>query len=354
MSDRHASDRHTATCSGWLLDDAGKPTTRCPHFAHTLLRRSELGKLPKVEPLIEDTISLRAAAVIVGATGIGKTVTGIGMACSVTTGTGWLGRRVTRVRGLYVVGEGAYGLDDKVDAWEKTWGVSVGDEDLVFSQKPRSLTDWYTWAELTETALDLGARFVMLDTFSSLAPDADEVKDAPRITRRLSDLSVAIDGTACLVHHPGWSDADRVRGGYQLEANVDEVLVLKGNPTEPLVTAHRKKVKDGPSGGTWFMLRRPRHGSVVMEMAGVRDVDAPARERILAVLAMYAGSEGPTGPQLCGELGVPEDNRSTVYNPLRQLVEDGRVVKDGPRGRVRYALPTQAAAQQLEIETTDD
>jgi hypothetical protein len=330
------SDRHDPQCSGWL-DDAGK--IRCLHFAHTLLRRSELRDLPKVEPLIENTMSLRAAVVLVGATGIGKTTTAVGMNCSVTTGTSWLGRRVRRVRGLYVVGEGAYGLDDKVDAWEQTWGVKVSDKDLVFSQKPDSLANPRTWAEMTETAHDLGARLVTLDTFSSLAPDADETKDAARIMRRLSDLAVSIDGTAMLVHHPGWADPGRVRGGYQLEANADEVILLEGKPTELLVTASRKKVKDGPTGGTWFMMRRPQYGSVVMEAANLRETEAPMRERILAVLRNFPEDEGPTGPQLCGELGVDDKHRTTVYNPLQKLVDDGKVRKEGPRGRARYTLP---------------
>ena len=101
---------------------------------------------------------------------------------------------------------------------------------MIFSVKPDSFTDRKVWAELTVEAIDLGVRFVVLDTFSSLAPDADETKDAPVFTRRLSDLAAAIDGTALAVHHPGWGDSDRTRGGYQLEANVDEVLKLSGGP----------------------------------------------------------------------------------------------------------------------------
>ena len=37
---------------------------------------------------------------------------------------------------------------------------------------------------------------VVLDAFSSLAPDADETKDAALVIRRLSDLSAEINGAA--------------------------------------------------------------------------------------------------------------------------------------------------------------
>lgn len=65
--------------------------------------------------------------------------------------------------------------------------------------------------------------------------------------RWLSDLSNAIDGTAILVHHPGWSDSGRTRGDYQFEANADEVLVFAGVAEgSHLLSLTRKKVKAGP------------------------------------------------------------------------------------------------------------
>jgi hypothetical protein len=206
---------------------AGEPT----RLSQRILKRSELAKLPPVEPLIEDTLSLRSAVVLIGPTGAGKTFLALSWACSVGTGKRWLGRDITRTPVLYVVGEGAHGLDARVTAWEDEWGTPVSDDDVQFVIRPDSLTAMETWIEIAAEAKAFGARMVILDTFSSLAPDADETKDAALIMRRLSDLAAAIDGTALLVHHPGWSDSSRVRGGYQFEANADEVLVLAAWPT---------------------------------------------------------------------------------------------------------------------------
>lgn len=324
------------------LDSINNPPSR---FAATLLRRSQLALLPPVEPLIEGVLSRRAAAVLFGPTGVGKTVVALSWACCVGTGLRWLGREVQRHPVLYVVGEGAAGLDHRVVAWEQMWQAKVDDDDVVFSVKPASFADRTVWAELTAEALTLGARFVVLDTFSSLAPDADETKDAPVFTRRLSDLASAIDGTALVVHHPGWGDADRTRGGYQLEANVDEVVKLAGNGASPLVELTRKKVKDGPAGERIWLKRKPvtfglddrcePYGSIVIDLASRSEVDTPVRDRIMAALTDL-GEAGATGPQLLTDLGI--DKRTTLYKALRALTADGSIVKDGTRGRERYRL----------------
>ena len=66
-------------------------------FALTLMRRSELAKLPAVEPLIAGVLSLRTASVLFGPTGAGKTFVALGWACCVGTGLAWLGHAVTQM-----------------------------------------------------------------------------------------------------------------------------------------------------------------------------------------------------------------------------------------------------------------
>jgi hypothetical protein len=259
------------------------------------------------------------------------------MACSVGTGSSWLGRRVHQTPAMYVVGEGANGMNARVDAWEQAWGTKVGDDDVIFSVQPDSLSNMDTWVELREFALDTGRGFIVLDTFSSLAPDADETRDAPMITRRLADLATAIDGTVVLVHHPGWSDDSRVRGGYQFEANTDEVLLLRGNAQSDQIQLERKKVKEGQAGAKLWLRRRELYGSCIIESASAEDVTTPIRERVLIVLADM-GETGMTGPQLLAALGLPEEKRSSLYKALRGLVDEGRVTKEGKRGHERYFL----------------
>lgn len=310
----------------------------------TPMRRSELRHLPNVEELVEGILSTPAAIVLVGSYGTGKTVLVHGLCCSVSTGRDWLGRKVQQRRALIVVGEGAYGLEDRIAAWEHAWhgGRPIPDDALTFAIKPSSLAKLATWQQLTEYAVAEQYGLIVLDTFSSLAPDADETKDAALIMRHLSDLSSAINGTVILVHHPGWADKSRVRGGYQFEANADEVLVLTGVEGSALVSLNRKKVKDGQAGATIWLNRTQAADSVIFEQARASDAEVPIRQRIITALSGYA-EIGATGPQLMDDCGVdPKKGRAAFYKALKPLLDDDKIHGDGPRGRTRYWLTDHA------------
>ncbi len=328
-------------------DDQRDPAA--PSRLGTIYARSELTALPTVRSLVAGILSQPAAVVLVGAYGLGKSILVHALSCCVATGTPWLGHPVEARRTLLVVGEGAYGLDARLAAWEHAahGGNPVPDDRLHLVVKPGSLRDVSTWQQLSEYAVAGEYGFVALDTFSSLAPDADETKDAALIMRRLSDLSATINGTALLVHHPGWSDANRVRGGYQFEANADEVLVLSGVAEgSELVCLTRKKVKDGPDGGALWLRRANSHGSVVFEQASADAAEVPLRARILAALDGY-GEVGATGPQLIAECGIADRERSGFYKAMRHLVDEGAVTAIGERRSRRYYLSARSPGDEL-------
>lgn len=319
-----------------------------PDLLGTVLRRSDLAKLPAVSPLVKGLLDYPAAAVLVGGYGIGKTFLVVSLACCVATGRPWLGKDVERRKVLLVIGEGGSGLDLRVAAWEQGYnrGEPVADDDLIVDVQPQSLTNSNVWRRIAEQCDELGVGFVILDTFSALAPDADETKDAAMMLRHMSTLSARIGGTVLLVHHPGWGDASRTRGGYQFEGNADNVLVMNGNVDEPVFSLTRKKVKDGPSGATYWLRRKVREmsgdklgsTSVVIEQIDPTEASVPLMERLLVALEGF-GPTGATGPQLCDELGV--EVKSSFYRVLRKAVAREQLVSDGARGNARYWLPGQ-------------
>jgi hypothetical protein len=303
-------------------------------FARTILRRSQLRDLPPVEPLIEGMISLRSTVMLIGSSGAGKTFLSIAWGCSIGTGTPWLGREVQRAKVLYTVGEGANGLDDRITAWERAWGVKVGDDDVMFSIRPESLAEMTTWVEMRREAADLGCRVIILDTFSSLAPDADETKDAATTMRRMSDLAAAIDGTVILVHHPGWGDATRARGGSQLESNADEVLILHGTKTDPLIALERKKVKEGVSGEKTWLRRKPAHGSVIIEGVGAQEqieaLAATAEQIARLVFGIDTFTRSQLRDALMERMSV---SNSTAYQHITAMKESGSLRFVSGKGR---------------------
>jgi Bifunctional DNA primase/polymerase, N-terminal/AAA domain len=232
-----------------------------------VLQRNELKRIPTPEPLIADWLDLRTAGVLAGPQSANKSFTFIGMACAIATGTEWLGYPVQIAASpvSYVVGEGISGLNNRIAAWEMNAGVDVPNEMLLTYPLPElSMREEEFWELLTEDAKARGDRAVFLETFSSLAPEADETKDAAWTIRKLTALSLAIDGVAMLGHHTGWGSQDRVRGGSQFERNSDFVLISKLH--EDGVTAlWQKKVKDGPSDRTIYLQRIEIGESCVLE-----------------------------------------------------------------------------------------
>jgi hypothetical protein len=245
----------------------------------TILSRSELAKLPKPEPLIEGWLDLRTMAVMIGDTGTSKTFTALGWAASVATGVDWLGYSVCcgPFPVIYVVGEGAGGLDDRLAAWEAAhnFGRPIPDGQLIILRQPASMTNEKFWKQLTALAIERGARLLIFDTFSSLAPDADETTDAAPTVRSLGDLATTVDGTTVLVHHTGWAEKRRARGGSQFEANPDSTILLErynsDDPESP-VSIFRKKDKDGPAGAQVWVERVPSGASCVL-----KEISAPVR-----------------------------------------------------------------------------
>lgn len=326
-----------------------------------VLTLADLEDLPPIRHGIEGWTSSPSAVLLVGAYGLGKSALTLSMACSVASGTPFLGHNVEHRRVLYVVGEGARGLPRRVQAWRQIWGRDLEEEDLLFMTRPSgSLRDDATWRDLRRYCRSEGIGWVCLDTFSSLAPEADETKDAALVVSGLNALAEEIDGTAILVHHPGWSQSakDRARGGYQLEGNVDEVLTLDAvTEGSDHISAKVKKRKDGESGQVHYLRRiavhltgpdgKPLHDdeglpvtSVTVQHANVSDTAVPVRERVLQYLAA-CGEIGATPKEIAGQIGVTDPADKSFRRALNALTHEGDIRAEGSTSRRRYYTDTE-------------
>lgn len=320
-----------------------------------VLTLEDLESLPPIRWGVEEWVSSPSAVLLVGAYALGKSALTLSMACSVASGTPFLGHATEERRVLYIVGEGARGLPRRVKAWEQTWGRDLPRDALAFMTRPSaSLREEATWREIRRYCRAEGFGFVVLDTFSSLAPDADETKDAGLVIAGLNALAEDIDGTAILVHHPGWSvnAKDRARGGYQLEGNVDEVLTLDAvTEGSDHISAKIKKRKDGESGTVHYLRRIAVHlngpdgsplydetgapvTSVTVQHARLSDTSVPTRTRILQYLSA-CGDIGASPAEIGRQIGA-DHTTGSFRSVLRALESEGLARSDGSSRSRRY------------------
>lgn len=339
--------------------DLGSGSGLKGHEEHTGLGKiftlSDLDALPPIRWGVREWVSSPSAVLLVGAYGLGKSALTLSMACSVATGTPFLGHEVEHRRVLYIVGEGARGMRRRTIAWEQTWNRDLPEDAISFMTKPpTSFREAATWEKIRRYCRSEGFGYVVLDTLSSLAPEADETKDAAVIVSGLNALAEDIDGPAILVHHPGWSQSaqGRARGSYALEGNTDEVLILStiAEGSEHL-SVNIKKRKDGKDGTTHHLRRIAVHlngtdgkpmyddrgdpvTSVTVEHARLSDAAVPLRDRIVQYLRDW-GDMGATPRQIADEIGAGARNGG-FGRALRDLEATGDIRSTGHTLTRRY------------------
>lgn len=300
-----------------------------------LLTRSELAGLPPMTPLITDTLDRGTFVVLAGPWGSGKSLVAGAWSWSIAAGLPWERRSVDTSPGagrvLYIAGEGAYGLDARLRAWERTHNVRVPDGliTLPYAVNVMQRTDVRLVADLVaELAIDL----VVVDTLSRCMVGADEnaAKDMSTAVGNL-DLTRDAGATVLVVHHTG-KDRSTVRGSSALEAAADTVYQTDGNGLS--VTLRRTKRKDGPRDDEHRFTIEPVPGteSVILSASG----NAPSsRDVILSAYLSAYRETGATKAQLRMASGLAP---ATFHRALSALVTDGKLVDIGTEKRPHYRL----------------
>lgn len=227
---------------------APAPSTR---LRGALVPRSAIRHMPKPTPLVEGAIFAQSMVVISGKFGTYKTFLTVGMACSLTTGTPWLGHAVPApVPVIYAAAEGAYGIGSRIDAWEEMTGIPVPDTFHLISVSAR-LNRPEDMIELEELLVETGAKVVVFDTLHASTPGIDENDSGQTglITETIRHLMHTHGITVILPHHTGHA-GERARGSSALEDDADTSFVIRlggdgedrraDNPR----TLHHRKAKD--------------------------------------------------------------------------------------------------------------
>lgn len=307
-----------------------------------VLSRAQLADLPAMEPLIEDTLDRRSMAVLAGYWGTGKSFLALDWACSVATRQPWQGRPVTGIeRVLYIAGEGAYGIHDRVTAWETEHGAQV--DELFVLPRPVNLMRAGDVAEVADYVFGNRIGLVVIDTLSRSMPGADEnaakdmslaVQNLDRIKNARADEDGEDDGGVCVlvVHHTG-KDKTTVRGSSVLEGAADTVYQVSGDGQ--LMRVERTKRKDGPREDVHDLAIRwvPDTNSAVIRNLSADKTRSSNQDRMLSAFVSAFAETGASKAEL---RAVVELAPATFHRALSGLVKDGKLINTGTDKRPFY------------------
>lgn len=323
------------------------------------LPRSALANLPRGEPLIDGVIDRHSLFVIAGRDQSYKSFLALDWLCCLATGKPWLGKHVEQCRVLYVVGEGAWGLDGRITAWETAYGKQVEDEWFTVRRAPVNLF------KHSEALADMAARIrdehygvVIFDTLQRMSSGADQnaAKDAGVIISTLDQLRhLTHNGAVGVVAHTDKGDND-TRGSSAFEDDADIVWRMRRDEDEQAVTATLAKRKDGPDGEYHRLRPEPVKGteSLILVLASGLLMGAslkhPARtEDVLRVLSMTIHAETGASISAVSEiLGLK--GKGTVHNAMNWLVDRGYVRFEDRGRKSNYKITSSGSSMLKEME----
>ncbi len=238
---------------------AAEDKTAGPKSRFTLRPIGDAKALPTRRWLVDGLLPEEALVVMFGKSGAFKSLLALALACSVATGSPWIGRQTVKGLAIYVAGEGRSGLRYRAAAWEQehsiksavVLGLMPGDFNFA---RTGDTDDLIARIKAASQDAKLPAKIIVFDTLSNAIPGQDEnlqsvmshvVADCNRI---ISETGAAV---VC-VHHPSKSNANDLRGNNVLEGRADTILQVKKEGKSCSVEV--KKQRDGPS-GTHFQLR---------------------------------------------------------------------------------------------------
>jgi AAA domain len=319
--------------------------TRFDQLLLQTLDRDELRNIQPPEPLIENWLSKSSLAWIQGKWGNAKTFAAVDIACCVATGTTWHGHLVTQGTVLYLIAEGASGLNQRVDAWEEANGQKA--DRIKFLPMPVQLGDP---AHIDVTAFRMLLNhfqpvLVIIDTQARVTVGCEEnsSKDMGVFVDVLDGLKRQSKACMLVVHHEP-RNGDNLRGSVALEGGADHII--RSSKDGDNVTISSPKQKDSAEPGDIHLTLQPVGNSAVLSHDVSRQDKpvSPNEQKILEVMEEWPGEASATElRKACGD--IPEQS---YYRSLNKLVNKGKVLlrKEG-RSKFYSFSPVQPQLQGM-------
>jgi hypothetical protein len=267
--------------------------------------------------LIDKILELKTMGQLFGHYGDYKTFISCSMACSVATGTPWMGHPVKQGPVVYILGEGHGGIGRRLRAWCMFHNVNRFNAMLKTSRRSAALTVQESAEEVKRSidqyATKVGApALIVIDTLNrNFGPGSENsTEDMTKFVFNI-DQYVRGDANILIVHHSGHLERNRGRGSSALPAAID---------TEYKVTAVRKmlcrlqctKMKDA---------EEPTDLNIEMKLVIIGEIDGQSVTSLVPVF-QSEGTAGATN-DLGGNVGQAYSELENLYRVQRINLENG-------------------------------
>ncbi|MCF7939518.1 MAG: helicase RepA family protein [Spirochaetales bacterium] len=318
------------------------------------------------EYLIKPVIEKDSTSILVGSFGSGKSFIVQAMAYYAALGLEAFNWKPSgKLTVLFILGEGQGGIRRRFRALEIVNGLSLEDAGLFVSSSAARLGDPAFLPEAREAVDSIaeergGVDLIIVDTWSrSLAGNENSSEDSAAAVAQLDAIRRPHKAAALVVHHTGWSDAQRSRGSTVLPAAADNVFSLEKSGDNVLQLTQTKAKESEPMKAKAFKLATVELGlqdeegqevtSAVAVETEVREPEKPSRrgtgknqQAILATLAdcfshnrenLQKAGKDPEGAgvnlhqwrEACGDAGM---TRKQFYKAKAALIKAEKITID--------------------------
>jgi hypothetical protein len=231
-----------------------------PSIKSQLINVRQLHTVRPPTMLVGQLIQDRGVGFLAGKYGSYKTFVAVSLACSIALGRPWMDDEQfaisERKRVLYVAAEGASGVAERIQAWERRY-AEIGQEWLDVYDRPVKLADPDEVAELAELVREGDYGFIVIDTFhrSSTGMTESSNSEIGLIFAAMAGIRDECGATVMFIDHTGHGQqgqAPRIRDASSKGDDSDYVLItdMPGEDRSPANqrTLSPQKLKDYPTG----------------------------------------------------------------------------------------------------------
>ncbi|MDB4916296.1 MAG: Primase 2 [Gemmatimonadetes bacterium] len=338
--------------TGTLTDTAATPSR------FKLLSDIELEQLPPVQFLVDGVLPRAGLGTLYGMPGSGKSFLALDMACSIATGSAWLGHPTHRGSVVYVAAEGSAGLAQRLRAWKEHRGLVGTSVAVHFLTEPANLLGLADVASLIQALeqLEDAPSLIIVDTLARSMPGGDEnsAQDMGLVVKHADELRRKSAASVLLVHHTALN-TERERGSSSLRGAMDAMLFAKSE--DGIRVLKCEKAKDwAPFADASFRLLPVLDSCVIATNSVLGSGDSfafeaitPTMRKALTVLARDFPSKGATSSEWLAATELPQ----ATYYRVRSLLVTNGYVTEPPQSRGGKYKITDSGASVVAINPHD-